>query len=285
MKGAPMNEYEHPGPIVCGVDGSAAVFDAVRWAVQEALRRDASLTMMHVVTPPVHRDRVFDAPDVNGDYARELLREAGAAATDTGRQPRDIDVTVARGRPDEELIAVSRSAHMLVLGNNGESVATIVAVGSTLLSVVESARCPVAVIRRYDPARGGAVVLGLDRSGDTTPDRVVAEGFRAAAMRGTEVMGLRAHTMVGNPMHAAGRAGGSATASMFDPTLESFRATYPEVRTSSVHAEGSAAVELIALSRSAQLLVLGHARGRPCGTTLISVLRHAHCPVLVVPHS
>ncbi|WP_285185910.1 universal stress protein [Rhodococcus sp. MEB041] len=281
-----MNEYEHSGSIVCGVDGSAAVFDAVRWAVQEALRRDASLTMVHVVTPPVHRDRVFDAPDIGGDHARELLREARATAIDTGRHPRAIGVLVAHGRPDEHLIAASRSARMLILGNNGESATTIVAVGSTLLSVVESARCPVAVVRRYDPARRGAVVIGLDRSGNTTPDRVVAEGFRAAAMRGTELMGLRADTMAGNLVHAAGRADGvSATTSMFDRALDSFRATYPGVRTSSVHAEGGAAVELIALSRSAELLVLGHARGRPCGTTLISVLRHAHCPVLVVPHS
>lgn len=280
-----MNEYENSGAIVCGIDGSASVFDAVRWAARESLSRKAPLTMVHVLAPPMQRDDVFGAPDVDGDYARDLLRDAKDTAIETVPEP-DVTTTVERGRPADLLVAATRTARLMVLGSNGESVLTVMTSGSILLEVVEHAACPIAVVRRYDPERRGAVVIGLGRPETATSDRVVAEGFRAAANRDTDLMGLHANTMVGNLVRTSGRADGvAATVSTFDGSLESFRESYPRVHTSSIHAEGSAALELIALSRSAQLLVLGHRRGRPCGRTLISVLRHAHCPVLVVPHA
>lgn len=73
--------------------------------------------------------------------------------------------------------------------------------------------------------------------------------------------------------------------SAMDVRLQPFGVDYPSVRVASVYAEADSGSELVAVSDTAQLLVMGHQRDRVPGSTLTTVLRHAHCPVLVVPHA
>ena len=80
--------------ILVAVDGSAESDAAVRWATYEAVMRDASVTLMHVVPPvvvswPVARCR---RPSLSG---RRITR----GTSSNRRKRRFTPVSVNRGRP------------------------------------------------------------------------------------------------------------------------------------------------------------------------------------------
>jgi nucleotide-binding universal stress UspA family protein len=156
-----------PG-IIVGVDGSDHSHRALLWAMQEAARHHAPLTVMTVCPSPARPatatfwglptlpDAGFDA-----ERARRVVQDAvdKAAGEISGTVPEvtvpevtvpEVTVTVARGEPTEELVTASRDADMLVVGSRGTGGFTRLLLGSVSSQVVHHAACPVVVI----PAAG-----------------------------------------------------------------------------------------------------------------------------------
>ncbi|MFD1659907.1 universal stress protein [Streptomyces caeni] len=149
--------HERPtaeGPIVLGVDGSAAGERAVEFAFAEAALRRAPLVALHAWTTwnaPLPTPQDASAPYANppGALAGEegrLLSEALA-----GHQERYPEVAVehqvVHGRTREALIEASRSAQLLVVGARGRGGFAGLLLGSVSQAVLHHAHCPVAVVR------------------------------------------------------------------------------------------------------------------------------------------
>ncbi|WP_032405500.1 universal stress protein [Rhodococcoides fascians] len=280
-----MNIAHTTGPVVVGIDGSTAALDAVRFAVREARGRGTSVRLVHVIEPHLQRETVYGAPDVDGDYARTVLDQAAIMAK-TSDPTIIVEAIVLQGSPETVMLSEAASACLIVLGTTTENSLAAWVLGSMVHTVVECSPNPVVIVRTFDSERGGAVVAALGDVKVSASDVVVAQAFHEASMRGVNVLAVHTQTVSTILVSAiSGPVDHLHPESAMDVRLEPFRADYPSVRLASVYAEADSGSELIAVSDSAQLLVLGHERDRVPGSTLTTVLRHAECPVLVVPHA
>ncbi|MBT3152233.1 universal stress protein [Streptomyces sp. CHD11] len=142
------------GPIVLGVDGSAAGEKAVEFAFGEAALRKAPLVALHTWTTwnapmPAPQDASTPYANPAGALAGEeerLLSEALA-----GFRERYPDVAVEhrtrRGGVREALIEASRSAQLVVVGARGRGGFTGLLLGSVSQALLHHAHSPVAVVR------------------------------------------------------------------------------------------------------------------------------------------
>ena len=148
---------EPSGPIVAGVDGSAANRDAIAFAFAEASLRGADLVVAHTwsessAPSPVRRDPSGQYAGEPGELREErkaLLSEALAGYAE--RYP-DVHVEhhVVRGGAREGLVDASKGARMLVVGARGHGGFTGMRLGSVSHAVLHHAHCPVVVV----PSKG-----------------------------------------------------------------------------------------------------------------------------------
>jgi nucleotide-binding universal stress UspA family protein len=137
--------------IVVGVDPSDSARDAALWAADLAAARGCGLELAHVAST-----RPGALPD--------WLRELADAAERAGATP--VRAEVVRGTPFDVLLTRSHRAAMIVVGSFGRDAPAGMLVGSTALTLVARAGCPVAVVRGgaegLAPPRGGPVLVGVD---------------------------------------------------------------------------------------------------------------------------
>ncbi|MFJ6659500.1 universal stress protein [Streptomyces sp. NPDC091377] len=145
------------GPVVLGVDGSAAAEEAVDFAFAEAARRDAPLVALHAWTTwnaPVPAPQDPSVPYASPSGALGAKEERLLAEALAGRAERYPGVKVehraVRGGTRESLIEASRSAQLLVVGARGRGGFTGMLLGSVSQAMLHHARCPVAVVRTAD---------------------------------------------------------------------------------------------------------------------------------------
>lgn len=143
------------GPVVVGVDGSPGSVDALRWAVDEAVRREAKVHAVlawhdpyTVIGPP--------PPTWVGGESLHRLEEVLAEAVEQTLHAAGADVPVARevrsGSPVDALTDAARGAAMLVVGSRGRSPVRAAFLGSVSQRCVQSASAPVVVVRQTDAA-------------------------------------------------------------------------------------------------------------------------------------
>ncbi|MCJ0980128.1 universal stress protein [Rhodococcus sp. ARC_M12] len=280
-----MNTSHSAGPVVVGIDGSETALDAVRFAVQEARGRGTSLRLVHVIDRHALAETVYGAPDIDGDYARAVLSRAVDVAAETDPTVA-VESVALQGRPESVMSTEAGSASLLVLGTTTGSAVAAWVLGSMVGAVVEASPHPVAIVRHFDAERGGPIVAALGDVDVSATDVVVAQAFDEASIRETSVLAVHAQAVSSILASAlSGPVDGLHPESAMDVRLEPFGANYPGIRVASVYAEADSGSELVAISETAQLMVMGHERDRVPGRTLTAVLRHAHCPVLVVPHA
>ncbi|MGB6277283.1 MAG: universal stress protein, partial [Rhodococcus sp. (in: high G+C Gram-positive bacteria)] len=263
-----MNTSHSTGPVTVGIDGSETALDAVRFAVQEARGRGTSLRLVHVIDRHAMAETVYGAPDIDGDYARAALNRAAdvAAATDPAVA---METAVLQGRPESVMSTEAGSASLLVLGTTTGSAVAAWVLGSMVGAVVEASPHPVAIVRHFDAQGHGPVVAALGDSEVSATDVVVNQAFREASIRGTSVLAV--HTQAVSSILASALSGpgdGLHPESAMDVRLEPFGADYPDIRVASVYAEADSGSELVAVSETAQLMVVGHERDRVPGRTL-----------------
>jgi len=143
------------GPVVLGVDGSAASEAAIGFAYEAASQRgvplvavhvwsDLSLTASFVPTPPM-----FDWPVIEDDERRLLAQRLA------GWQEKYPEVQVRRvvteGRPAYSLLQAAEDAQLLVVGSRGRGGLRGLLLGSTSQALLHHAPCPVVVARPESP--------------------------------------------------------------------------------------------------------------------------------------
>ncbi len=126
-------DASRPGPVVVGLDGSPESERALRYAFARAAQDDAELVAVHAA--PAEPDD--DAADLNG-----WLAPVRAGYPDVRVRP----VTVHR-HPVAALLAESRDARLVVVGNRGRGGFRGLLLGSVGMDLVREATCPVAIVR------------------------------------------------------------------------------------------------------------------------------------------
>lgn len=136
------------GPVVVGVDGSAANQSAVATAFLEASTRGTSLVAVHVWSD-VSLSHLPAVPVQWEDVAAS--EEALLAESLAGWQEKfpDVEVrrVVAQDRPVRVLGQLSEQASLVVVGNRGRGGFSGMLLGSTSYALVHTADCPVLVVR------------------------------------------------------------------------------------------------------------------------------------------
>ncbi|HSP39319.1 MAG TPA: universal stress protein [Frankiaceae bacterium] len=138
--------------IVVGTDGSGAAQAAVRWAMQEAVRTGARLTLLRTWLPgatvggPLLGPAVVDHPRP----ADEAILEMETQVDELRREPEAsairIDAVVLGGRASDILLDESRTADLIVLGSRGRGAVRGTLLGSVSQKVTARAACPVVVV-------------------------------------------------------------------------------------------------------------------------------------------
>jgi nucleotide-binding universal stress UspA family protein len=133
--------------VVVGVDGSEHGAHALRWAVAEAMHRDASLTAVmawglldqHQIDP----HEPFD-PNYNAKTARSVLDEviAGQLGDDA-----KVDRKVVNDLPPRALLEASADSELLVVGARGLGGFQDLLLGSVSHRCLARSSCPTVVVR------------------------------------------------------------------------------------------------------------------------------------------
>ncbi|MBS4730467.1 universal stress protein [Mycobacterium sp. SM1] len=299
-------EVAQPG-IVVGIDGSPHSNAALRWAVNEAMMRNAALTLVYAAAPiPAGSPMLKQWP--GGVIPAEFLQQLEGRARQVLAEAVTIveDMTEERSRPpiSSELISkppvptlvdLSAKADMVVVGSRGQGAVKRVLLGSVSTGLVHHAHCPVAVIRDEAAAPPhGPVLVGID--GSPASELATAIAFDEASWRGTELVALYAWTdaeipdMSNREWTGLTRTSWSALQSAAEETLAErlagWRERYPDVTVHRVVVPNRPAQHLLERADSAQLVVVGsHGRGGFAGMLLGSVstavVHAAHTPVIV----
>jgi nucleotide-binding universal stress UspA family protein len=133
--------------IVVGVDGSDASRQALRWALDEARRRSATVEAVHAWHQPgVMSYGYLDQIDLEPfeDDAHKVLD----TAVDSVAVPGDpaIDRRLIPGGAASVLVEEAKGADLLVVGSRGRGGFTGLMLGSVSQQVAHHAPCPVVII-------------------------------------------------------------------------------------------------------------------------------------------
>lgn len=282
--------------MLVAVDGSDANHAALAWAIAEAERTGADLTIATVadlwhitgpfpgVPPPLpESDFVRPIADLAAETARERL---GADR---------VTVEVRSGHPVGVLLDLAADHTVLVIGKRGQGALRRVVVGSTSIAVAGRSPVPVVVVPDpwdQDAAAGRPVLVGMDM--DKEHDAALRHAFAQASRRRAELQVLQG--WVPHPLLV-----GEATVAtpyytqwaehchrQLEAYVERTRAGFPDVTVTVDQTQVHPVDLLTERSELAQLLVLGRdPKERWSGFTLGSVARgvlhHSHVPVAVVP--
>lgn len=285
---------EVDGPVMVGVDESAASAGALWWAVREARIHDRRLMVVHALS-------VTEAEPAR---AREVAYAAGIRARKLAAGL-TVDVVLddeySAGRA---LCRRSRTASLLVVASRGLGGFHGLLVGSVSSYVATHAACPILVVHNGQDWAGPdvmefsslPVVVGVGPFGTSAGryEPVVRFAIDEARLRGVDLVALRAWDPASSLPSRDGR--GSVTGAAEFETAERAelatalhrgRQRHPDVVVRQRLCPGGAAAELVDAARRAQMVVVGaHNRRMPglaLGSVTQQVLHHASCAVAVVP--
>jgi nucleotide-binding universal stress UspA family protein len=278
-----------PRPVVAAVDGAESGLHAVRYGVDEAVRRGTWLLLVHVTPSYVPMPPLREPPWLE-ETGHSMLRHAADWAREAA-PGLEVHADLMTGSTTRSLVRVSGDAELLVLGGSRPSGRHWIWTGSTTTGVAARAECPViALPQEWVPGSRGRVVVGF--KSEDHAEELLAAGFEAAARLRAELVVLHAWRLPGAyddivVERVDREAWRERTLATLTPLLEAPRGRYPDL-TVHVQVEHAHPAQALALaSRDADLVVLvrpqhGSAIGH-LGSVARAVLRHADCPVEVLP--
>lgn len=280
--------------IVVGVDGSEDGLRAVRFGASVAKEYGAELLLVHAVDDSMLAGAwgvVYD-PEVLQEAGVTANEQAKALARELGLADDRLRAEVVLGSPGGVLSRLSELADLVVVGRRSVSGLERMFVGSTSVSVVANAACPVVVIsgaaHNFDVGSKGLVGVGLN----TNPGNqgVLEAGFTqarrlSAALEVVHVvqppLGLFGPKMSPDDLEEQLRYIRGGIGALIAPVQEKFSDVEHEV----VVIAGTPINELVARSAHYDGLVVGVGDGNMGGFGLGGLLRglmaHAECPLYV----
>lgn len=144
--------------IVVGIDGSKESRLALRWALQEAKLRGATLRIVHTWSLPhtgagpataMEPQALRQAIDDDRLAASELISSELAAA-DLDTSGVEIEPVVVEGSASSALLAEAEGADLIVVGSRGRGGFKGLLLGSVSHQTAHHASCPVVIVR-HDP--------------------------------------------------------------------------------------------------------------------------------------
>ena len=264
--------------ILVGVDGSEDGLRAVRYATRAALVTGAEEWIVNVADPGAMVTGMWElvvTTEALQKAGQSITAEAVGAATGLGLPSARVTSEVLVGQAADVLAELSAKADLLVVGRRSMSGLERMFVGSTSVSVAALAHCPVVVISSSSTPQetGGQGTVAVAISTWPPHSAALDWGAREATVR-------KARLRVVHVVPAEGTLPSTlaeATAEL-EKQLAPLRAQHPDTAIDLEVLVGTPIDELISLSGSVDLLILGvhpeHLRGLARG-----VLAHARCPV------
>jgi nucleotide-binding universal stress UspA family protein len=302
-----------PTTIVLATDGSKEAELAARTAADLAQKTNSGLHVVHVFgIAPVGPSVYPEATDLQGEAleeeaeeriseqrAREVLEEAVGKVRSYGGTV--VEAHLLEGRIAPEIVALAEEigAGLIVMGSRGHGGIRRALMGSVSDSVVRHAHCPVLVARANPIVFPAKILLATDGSEEA---QLASSSVADLAKR----TGSELHLVYAGHMHPVyyespgalvldpdlkGRMGEraeEAARTMLDEQVQRVREAGGEV--TGAHARlGRPDAEIVGLAEElgVGLIVLGSRglgfmRRALMGSVSDSVVRHAHCPVMVV---
>ncbi|GKQ41490.1 universal stress protein [Streptomyces sp. A012304] len=292
------------GPVVVGLDGSAASLTAAWWAAHEAAERPLPLLLLHSWTT-----QPFDVPDAEEphgkQYGRTVLRRTAGELLDRhgdlALSTELVDVPAARALLDR-----GESAAVLVLGSRGHGSVASFLLGSISLRVLGVAPCPAVTVRAGDPvveagpdhpaaAGRDEIVVGLSEPGPASGPLLefALTAARAHGLRVRAVRALQSSLLVSPAQQAsvedADRRREERERGLLAAVLGPWRERFPGVPVVEQVTTGPATQVLLSAAVRGRLTVVGRRRHVSrhtwkLGPVAHAALHHVPCPVAVVPH-
>jgi len=277
--------------IIVGVDESDGAATALRWAVDEGAVRGWAVKAVLAwdFLDQHHLDESFD-PGFDQAAADKVL--AAAVTRAVGDEAAEaIDKQAVCGRAVTVLTGQATGHDLLVVGARGMGGFTRLLLGSVSDHCLQTAACPVAVIRRTDAAAGarGRVVVGVD--GSETAQRALHWALAEARLRSAtlEVVHAWRLPIVGG-MYATVALDDAVSEDLARHTVEAALAKEDLAGVTVEHTLlcASPAEALLNAAGCADLVVVG-SRGLGglkrvlLGSVSRQVAHHTHCPIVVVP--
>lgn len=301
-----------PAKILLAVDGSADSARAARTAIRLSEKTGSELHVIHVayLLPPGWGSEVSDSASRLYEETREevkqesqrMLDEQVGKIKDAGGNVSEAHLRA--GRSDEEIVLLAEElgVGLVVLGSRGLGPLKRALMGSVSVSVVRHAHCPVLVVRgnaRDEHERDylpGRILLALDGSKEARAATRAA--VEIANATGSELHILHAlqteerlpysHPYAGERWKASLEQAKHDAREFVDKQAERIEADGGSIKDAHL-AFGEPEGEVVKLGEEldAGLIVtgsrgLGGLRRALLGSVSGSVVRHAHCPVLVV---
>lgn len=137
------------GRIAVGVDGSPSGDEALKWAVDEALRCGAELLLVHGWTYPYQgpRSGVADVRDDMKLDAMRMLERCSRTVKDIAPTLR-VHSIISEQSPAKAIIDAGKEADLLVVGSRGHGGFAALLLGSVSRTVLQHSSVPVVVVRQ-----------------------------------------------------------------------------------------------------------------------------------------
>lgn len=281
-------------PVVIGVDRSAESQLALRWGVDEAIRRGLDARLVSVY-PASHVSPVMiglDVVDVDAASATEtqrVLDKAVAYASDRLGGDR-VTGTCLSGLPARELLAEGTDAELLVVGSRVRGTVWSVVMGSVSCAVAAHATCPVAVVRSFDGEGTKPILVGID--GSPSAEQALHFAFEEADLREVPLDVAHCWQQMDHIdpavwLQTTTQEIRGQLSDWLGSTVAAVQEKYPRVVVRQHLLEGSAGLELTAKAKDAGLVVVGSrghggVAGLLVGSVSQNLLHHAPCTVVVV---
>lgn len=289
-----MSEQQQTPLIVVGVDGSEDGLRAVRFGTGTALRTGDDLLLVHAVDDAMLAGAwgvVYD-PEVLQNAGATANEQAKAVALEMGLTEDRIRTEVVLGSPGGVLGRLSEVAELIVVGRRSVSGLERMFVGSTSVSVVANASCPVVVISAASTPSpvGGRELVGVGLNTSPGNHDVLELAFKYASRTDANLeivhalqppIGLFGHKMSPSDLEEQLR----FTRGGIEAIGKSMSEQYPDVQWRVEVVADSPINELVTRSANYDMLVLGTGEsgipGFGLGGLLRGLMAHASCPLLI----
>lgn len=282
-------------PILVGYDASEHARRALQWAAGEAAAHGVPLLVLTAVQVPYgswgQSGRVYGQEVAEGRRRAAQVLEGARGRVVASAPGVEVETRVVLDGAVHAILRAAEEAQMLVLGARGLSYGVRLLVGSVSLHVAMHAPVPTVVVRGHGGS--GAVVVGMDGS----PAAVAALelGMSEAGTHGCPLEVVRARPayaldpgILPRVDTAAAHEDERLALSLLQEEVAPWQDKHPEVDVRLRSPLAHPLDALVEASTGARLLVLG-TRGRNTferillGSTSVSALGRADCPVAVVP--